>query len=149
MPLSNVDVAFDELMPLIPVPWSMQDFVDRFATFRRRPITVEARSLPPLVHALLVVQPHLDVIFFDVLDSEERCELQILHEVGHLAMGHSLITEVTQAAAESTGLNAGCPYPPAQQAEADLLAATLITAVRSQPQHQAATELARLTSTLL
>ena len=149
MPVSNVDVAFGELMPLIPVPWSIQAFVDRFAILRRRPIELEARPMPPLVPALLVVQSDLDTIWFDVLDSAEHCELHILHEIGHLAMGHTLITADTQTAAESTGQNGGCPYPPAEQAEADLLAATLITAVRSQPQHQAATELGRLTSTLL
>jgi hypothetical protein len=156
MPASNVGVAFNKLMQLTPVPWSIQDFLSRFAATRGRPLTAEARSLPPLVHAMLVVQVHQDIIFFDVFDSPERSELQILHEVAHLAMNHSLImaminpliTDGTDAAGSDDQMGT-CPYPLRQQAEADRLAATLIAAVRSQPQYQSATELGRLTSTLL
>ena len=148
MAASKVDIAFSELMPLIPVPWSIRELVNGFAEVRGRPIIMRARSLPPLVHALLVVRPDQDVIFFDVLDNLERSELQILHEIGHLAMHHSLLTETTLDTESGQGVG-GCPYPLEQQAEADLLAATLITAVRSQPQYETATELGRLTSTLL
>lgn len=76
---------------IVPNPWNRDEFLDALAGFRGRPITLTSIEAVPL-HGLpcglwLAFSDH-DEIVCHRSTSEYQIDQTILHEVGHMLLGH-------------------------------------------------------------
>lgn len=81
-------------IPAEPGPFDIAGFTARLAESRGRPIALQAmgpllggRAVP--MSGLLVSLPHADYVFYDDSTSPSFRENAIMHELGHLVLGHS------------------------------------------------------------
>ncbi|GAA4438881.1 hypothetical protein GCM10023148_46000 [Actinokineospora soli] len=86
--------ALDDAMGVADAPFDITDFCGRIAELRGRPI--ELLPMGPLLGGrpvpmtgLLVALPTADYLFYDDSTSPSFRENAIMHELGHLVLGHS------------------------------------------------------------
>jgi hypothetical protein len=101
---------------LIPTPWSVSSFVERVAAWRKRGIHLVGRTSEywrttnskDLLTGLLVVLEKTDYIFYR-LDVDARYQTHIiLHELGHLLLGHTnswVLADVVEELFDSSSIN--------------------------------------------
>lgn len=76
----------------IPVPWDIEQLVDRLAVHRGRPIRLVAWDFPAgggAASGLWLPSARTDYVFYDRAASPTRREQIIGHELGHLLLGHT------------------------------------------------------------
>jgi hypothetical protein len=88
---SHVRVASRQLQRLIPMPWSLELFVDRIAEQRQRPISLQAIDLPTGcgISGAWKAGARRDFVLFDAKASGVRRDTIILHEISHMWLGHT------------------------------------------------------------
>ena len=156
----DVGDRFHALIPLLPTPWSADEFVTRVAQQRGRPIRLLAYPLStedPTGFWLATAES--DYIVVPDTASGARRDAIIGHELAHIVLGHD-----PRPATDQEGLAALAPnsspelvarflprqgYEAAIEREAETLATRLIAHVLARSGGgAAATELDRLTSRL-
>ena len=81
--------AFEALVPLIPSPWSVDEFVQRVADQRGRPIEIRSVALTPQqATGYRVAQHDRDVIMVAESATGERRDAIVGHELAHIVLGH-------------------------------------------------------------
>jgi hypothetical protein len=142
---SGVSRAVREVAALVPLPWNRDDFVRALSEWLGRPVRLTARPMAPGCHTLLLDFGTHCEIYYDVLDSPDQADLSILHEVGHIVLGHALLLDEL---GDQLLTSQGCVYPPALNAEADDFAARMLTRISSTCVGQAVGELGRIAAIL-
>jgi hypothetical protein len=83
------NAAFDALLHLIPKPWSADEFVQRIAAKRGRPIVIVPLPLTPqLATGYRLTEHDRDVIVVADSATGERRDAIIGHELAHIVMSH-------------------------------------------------------------
>lgn len=78
-------------LPALPEPWDVHAFVERVAEHRRRRISCAPTTMSQyasVASGLWVRQPDFDLIAYDATASALHQENTILHELGHILLGH-------------------------------------------------------------
>ncbi|RBO91504.1 hypothetical protein DFR74_104206 [Nocardia puris] len=95
--MRNIEERFDDLLRAvpIPVPWDLGAYVSAVAEYRARPITLHPVSMSGVATAgcgggggLWIVRRDDDLIAYDDRTSDRHAEHIVLHEVGHMLLGH-------------------------------------------------------------
>ncbi|WP_109701457.1 ImmA/IrrE family metallo-endopeptidase [Mycobacteroides abscessus] len=81
---------------LVPSPWSVESFVDGISEWRGREVRLAGLDSnywqsggSDLLTGLLVTLEHRDYVFYRLDVSARQQEHIILHEIGHLLLGHT------------------------------------------------------------
>ena len=78
-------------LPALPKPWDVHAFVGRVAEHRQRRISCAPTTMSQyasVASGLWVRQPDFDLIAYDATASALHQENTILHELGHILLGH-------------------------------------------------------------
>lgn len=78
-------------LPALPDPWDVHAFVERVAEHRQRRISCTPTTMSQyasVASGLWVRQPDFDLIAYDATASALHQENTILHELGHILLGH-------------------------------------------------------------
>ena len=124
---SKIDLIVRELAALAPIPFACAEFLRRFGLWVGKPVYVIGRSMPHGNHGttLELTSSHYE-IYYDKHDTPSQALLSILHELGHIALGHDLLTSDDLERPRT-----GCPHPLAHQREAEDFASALHTRIES------------------
>jgi len=142
---SKIDRAVRELAAFVPVPWDRLEFANRLAHWLGRPVYLKPETMAPGTHSLVLdFGTHYD-IYYDKHDCPDQADLSILHEVGHIVLGHALSLDQLSTTDCSA---ASCRFPPELQAAADDFAAQLFTRISSTLGVEMATEIGRIAAIL-
>lgn len=93
-----VNDAFDALVPLIPQPWSVDEFVQRVAQQRGRPIVIVPLPLTPQQASGYRLAEHdRDVIVVAESATGERRDAIVGHELAHIVLEHQTPVSFTSS----------------------------------------------------
>lgn len=86
----RLNVLVNQVSPFIPVPWSIERFVENIAADRNRPIALMAHPLAPdAASGWWLKTAKADYIVHSAdCRSVERREAVISHEIAHILLGH-------------------------------------------------------------
>ena len=127
----RLDAAVNEVIPHIPVPWSMERFVGAIAQMRGRPITLMAHPLAPdAASGWWLKTANTDYIIYSAdCHSVERREAVVAHELAHLLLGHEPAGATSGEAALSPAIAARFMNRTAYSDRLELEAETLGTMI--------------------
>ena len=159
-PTDPTERAYQALVPLLPDPWSVDDFVGLVAAERRRPIRVLPHNLTTGdATGYAVRRPREDVIVVPMNAVGARRDAIICHELAHVVLDHAPLLKDDTAFVSLLAPN--CPpelvarfvqrdgYDTDDERAAETLATRLITRAQSRShQRTASGELDRLTTRL-
>lgn len=95
--MQSIDERFDDLLRAVPlpVPWDLGAYIAAVAEYRARPITLHPVSLSSVATAgcgggggLWIARRDDDLIGYDDRAPARHAEHIVLHEVGHMLLGH-------------------------------------------------------------
>ena len=142
--------AVKRLTPLLPVPMDLTLLVENLAADLHRTVrlTGAAFSSGSTTGALVKQGPNDDliIIFDEGADPAHQIHI-VLHEIGHLLLGHPLIAVPAEGLTNLLAHPLSCPYPKTVEDAAEQFATSVVAVVSVMPSDT--TELSRASSILL
>jgi hypothetical protein len=83
----------------IPSPFSLEAFRAVLEDQRRRPLILAAATMPPGCTGLWVSTERADYIFFEQEPAPDQQLHIVLHEIGHMVLGHQGVSDTSRAIA--------------------------------------------------
>ncbi len=159
-PDDSSERAYQALVPLLPDPWSVDEFIALVATERRRPIRVLSHHLTTGdATGYALRRRNEDVIVVPIKAAGARRDTIICHELAHIVLGHAPL--VTDDVTFLSMLAPSCPpelvarflprdgYDTDDERAAETLATRLITRAQTRSHRRTTNgELDRLTTRL-